>query len=123
MIIERDGTVVGDLLIRLQDAWAQQEVEAQAHLVEAEIGYVIDPEHAGQGYATEAARAALRICFEHLGVRRVTAGCFVDNEQSWRIMEKLGMRREQHSVRDGLHRTRGWLDGYQYAILADEWSS
>ena len=31
------------------------------------------------------------------------------------------MRREYHSRRDGLHRTRGWLDGFEYAILADEW--
>jgi hypothetical protein len=31
------------------------------------------------------------------------------------------MRRECHSRSDGLHRTLGWLDGYQYALLAEEW--
>ena len=31
------------------------------------------------------------------------------------------MRREEYAVRDSLHRTRGWLDGMTYAILADEW--
>ena len=31
------------------------------------------------------------------------------------------MRREEHSLRDSLHRTRGWLDGMAYAMLADEW--
>jgi RimJ/RimL family protein N-acetyltransferase len=36
-------------------------------------------------------------------------------------MERLGMRREEHSVRDALHRSRGWVDGYGYALLADEW--
>ena len=51
----------------------------------------------------------------------MTAGCFAANEQSWRLMERLGMRRESHSLRDGLHRTRGWLDGYEYALLAEEW--
>ena len=33
------------------------------------------------------------------------------------------MRRESHTVRDSLHRERGWLDGYTYALLADEWSA
>jgi RimJ/RimL family protein N-acetyltransferase len=125
VILERrdapEAGVVGELSIRLGDGWAQQEVEGRARTVEAEIGWVLAPAHQGQGLATEAARAALDVCFTRLGVRRVTAGCFVENEPSWRIMEKLGMRREQHSRRDGLHRTRGWLDGFLYALLADEW--
>jgi RimJ/RimL family protein N-acetyltransferase len=121
VVLERDGDVVGELMIRLKDGWSQKEVEEQAAKVEAEIGWVIAPAHQGQGLATEAAGAALRICFAHLGLRRVSAGCFVENEASWRIMEKLGMRREYHSRRDGLHRTRGWLDGFEYALLADEW--
>ena len=123
VVVECDGAVVGELSIRSQDGWSQKEVAEQAAGVEAEIGWVIAPEHQGRGYATEAARAALAICFEGLGVRRVTAGCFVANEPSWRIMETIGMRREYHSIRDGLHRTRGWLDGYEYALLADEWRS
>jgi RimJ/RimL family protein N-acetyltransferase len=121
VILERGGVVVGELSIRLKDGWSQEEVKEQASRVEAEIGWVIAPAHQGQGYATEAARTALEICFEPLGLRRVTAGCFVENEASWRIMEKLGMRREYHSRRDGLHRTRGWLDGFEYALLADDW--
>jgi hypothetical protein len=31
------------------------------------------------------------------------------------------MRREAHTVKDALHRDRGWLDGYTYALLAEEW--
>jgi RimJ/RimL family protein N-acetyltransferase len=123
VILERDGAVVGELSIRLKDGWSQDEVKDQASRVEAEIGWVIAPAHQGQGYATEAASAALEVCFAHLGLRRVTAGCFVENEASWRIMGNLGMRREYHSHRDGLHRTRGWLDGFEYALLADEWRS
>jgi RimJ/RimL family protein N-acetyltransferase len=63
----------------------------------------------------------LRICFEDLGLRRVTAECFAANEASWRLMERLGMRRESHNVGDSLHRSGEWLDGYGYALLADEW--
>jgi RimJ/RimL family protein N-acetyltransferase len=36
-------------------------------------------------------------------------------------MERVGMRREQHTVRDALHRSGEWMDGYGYALLADEW--
>lgn len=79
------------------------------------------PRPTGQGYATEAAAALLRICFEDLGLRRVTAQCFADNVASWRLMEKLGMRRETHTVRESLHRSGAWLDGYAYALLAEEW--
>ena len=89
--------------------------------MQAEIGWIIDPEHAGQGYATEAARELLRICFEDLRLRRVVAVSFADNTRSWRLMERLGMRREQYGVRDSLHRSRGWLDTVRYALLADEW--
>ena len=123
VILERDDEVVGELSIQVHDGWSQKEVEEQASHVEAEVGWVIAPAYQGRGYATEAARAALEICFERLSLRRVTAGCFVENEASWRIMEKIGMRREHHSRSDGLHRTRGWLDGYQYALLAEEWQS
>lgn len=121
LVIERDGVVVGDLMLLVEDAWAQAEVADQAHGVQAELGWVIDPAHAGQGYATEAAAALLRICFEDLGLRRVTAQCFADNVASWRLMEKLGMRRETHTVRESLHRSGAWLDGLAYAILAEEW--
>ncbi|HMJ78153.1 MAG TPA: GNAT family protein, partial [Iamia sp.] len=75
----------------------------------------------GHGYATEAAAEMLRIGFGELGLRRIVASCFADNTPSWRLMERLGMRRELASKAEALHRTKGWLDGYQYALLADEW--
>ena len=66
-------------------------------------------------------RELVRLCFEDLGLRRVTANCFADNEASWRLMERIGMRREPYTVRDSLHRSGEWLDGMGYALLADEW--
>jgi RimJ/RimL family protein N-acetyltransferase len=67
------------------------------------------------------ARFALGLAFGELGLRRVTAGCFAGNVASWRVMEKVGMRREQHGVRDSWHAELGWVDGFTYAVLADEW--
>ena len=123
LVIELDGEVIGDLMIAIEDAWAQAEVAEQAEGVQAELGWVLHPDHAGRGYASEAVRELLRLCFQELGLRRVTANCFVDNESSWRLMERVGMRRELYTVRDSLHRSRGWLDGMGYALLADEWQS
>ena len=115
------GPVIGDFMLRREDAWAQLEVAERARGRQAELGWVVDPDHARRGYATEAVRELLRYCFEELGVRRVTANCFLENDISWRLMERLGMRRETHAVRDSLHRSGRWLDTVAYAMLDDEW--
>ena len=121
LVMELDGRIIGDLMIAIEDGWAQAEVVEQGRNVQAELGWVLDPDHTGHGYASEAVRELIRICFEELGLRRVTAGCFADNEASWRLMERVGMRREVHTVRESLHRSGKWLDGIGYALLADEW--
>lgn len=121
IVITLDGTVIGDLMVAIGDAWAQAEVIDAARDVQAGLGWTLHPDHTGRGFATEALEAVLRICFDQLGLRRVTADCFAGNERSWRLMERIGMRRETHSVRDSLHRSGAWLDGYGYALLADEW--
>lgn len=121
LVIEHDGVIIGDLMLRITDPWSQTEVREQANGSQAELGWTIAPAHQGKGYATEAVRAVLDACFGPLGLRRVVAECFADNESSWRLMERLGMRRESHTRKDSLHRTRGWLDGLSYAILAEEW--
>jgi RimJ/RimL family protein N-acetyltransferase len=123
LVAELDGRVIGGLIVRVEDAWAQQEVADQAKGVQGELGWAFDPAFGGRGYATEAVRALISVCFGPLGLRRVHADCFLDNEPSWRLMERLGMRRELHSVKESLHRTKGWLDGLSYALLAEEWDA
>lgn len=115
--------IIGDFMLRRDDAWAQLDVADQAQNAHAELGWVLDPAHTGHGYATEAVHELLRYCFEDLGVRRVTANCFLDNEASWRLMERVGMRRELHAIQESLHRSGRWLDTVGYAILKDEWSA
>ena len=124
-LLDDDGaaTPIGDLMIKVGDGWAQLEVADQARGVEAELGWVLDPACTGRGYATEAIRAVIDACFGPLGLRRVHAGCFADNEPSWRLMERIGMRREEFSRRTALHRSGEWLDGMNYGILAEEWAA
>lgn len=114
-------TPIGDIMIKVGDGWAQLEVADEAKNVEAELGWVLDPAFTRRGYATEAIRAVIDVCFGTLGLRRVHAGCFADNEPSWRLMERIGMRREEFSRKTALHRSGEWLDGMNYGVLAEEW--
>jgi RimJ/RimL family protein N-acetyltransferase len=109
--------VIGTVSVELADGFVQPGGPTRTV---ADLGYTLDPAYAGHGYATEAARAVVDHVFDELGVRRVTAGAFVANTPSVRILEKLGMRREEHAVRDSWHAELGWVDGCTYAMLADE---
>ena len=84
------GPIIGDLMLRREDAWAQREIADRARGTQAELGWVLDPAYTGHGYATEAVRELLRHGFQDLGLRRVTAVCFFDNDASWRLMERVG---------------------------------
>jgi RimJ/RimL family protein N-acetyltransferase len=58
-----------------------------------ETGYWVAPKYGGQGMATEAANAAIRYAFGHLGAKAITIGYFDGNEPSRRIVEKLGFQK------------------------------
>ncbi len=59
---------------------------------ETEFGYWIARPHWGRGYATEAGRAALELARDSLRLGKVSAGHFLDNPASGRVLEKLGFR-------------------------------
>lgn len=121
LVFELDGRVIGDVMIRVSDAWSQREVRDRVAGVQAELGWTMHPDFEGRGYATEAVREAIRICFEELGLHRIQAGAFTPNEPSQKLMRRVGMRHESSSVRDALHRDHGWVDGVMYGLLAEEW--
>lgn len=123
LLIEAEGEVVGDLMLRVENVWAQREVEPHGRGRQAELAWVLDPAHTGHGYATEAVRELLRVCFDDLDLHRVVATCFVANTPSWRLMERVGLRRELHARADALHRSGDWMDTYGYALTAGEWDA
>jgi RimJ/RimL family protein N-acetyltransferase len=123
LVVELAGVEIGDVRIKIEDGRAQEEVAVDAQGVEAELGWVFDPVHSGRGYASETVRELFRLCFDELGLRRVVAHCFADNDASWKLMERVGMRREAHTKADFLHRSGVWLDGLSFALLAEEWRS
>lgn len=57
----------------------------------AEIGYVLNPDFSGRGYATEAAARVLEFGFCELELQRIEARFMKGNDASLRVMQKLGM--------------------------------
>lgn len=113
---------VGSGMLEVLDGMGQDDAP-EAEKVEGMLGYILDPAHAGQGYATELARNLLSLAFDDLGLRRVTAGCYADNAASRRVLEKVGMRLEQHGVQDSWHGELEWIDGCTYGLLKEEWDA
>jgi RimJ/RimL family protein N-acetyltransferase len=85
-----------------------------------ELGYVFSPGLSGRGYATEAARATLRLGFECLGLHRIIARIDERNEDSARLARRLGMRQEARLVRNELFKGE-WSTELDFAMLAEEW--
>lgn len=94
---------------------------ARAAWQNAVLGYFIDEAQNGRGYATDAARLALRFAFEHAGLHRVQAGVMPRNERSVRVLTKAGFRQEGIALRY-LEINGVWEDHIMFAITREEWS-
>lgn len=87
---------------------------------QGEVGWALNIRYRGKGYATEAARALISYGFDKLALHRIWADTSNINVASWKVMERLGMRREGY-YRESEFQDGRWIDGLVYAILADEW--
>jgi ribosomal-protein-alanine N-acetyltransferase len=81
--VDVDGRFAGFTGLRWTDVLGGSDLE---------VGWRLARWAWGHGYASEAARAALDVGFEH--VEQIISITAVGNERSWRVMERLGMRRE-----------------------------
>ncbi|MCA0993342.1 GNAT family N-acetyltransferase [Alkalihalobacillus hwajinpoensis] len=86
----------------------------------AEIGYVLSEDCCGKGYMTEAARRIIAFGFEELQLERIQARCFVDNEGSARVMEKVGMSYEG-TMRSAMFAKGKFRDLKMYAIVSEDY--
>jgi RimJ/RimL family protein N-acetyltransferase len=70
-------------------------VSFEAHFAPCvEVGWRLSRAHWGQGYATEAARAALRHGFGACGLEEIVAFTVAGNARSRAVMDRLGMTRD-----------------------------
>jgi ribosomal-protein-alanine N-acetyltransferase len=86
----------------------------------AEIGYTLGRSHWGKGYAVAAVQLLFHIAFKDLSLHRVCATCDALNLRSERVMQKVGMRKEGHFLKDRFIKDR-WRDTCMYSILENEW--
>lgn len=87
-----------------------------------EVGWRLDPDLWGQGYATEAARVALREAFTTLRLDQVCSVPQEDNPPSARVCLRLGMRFERR-VAIPATPARGALTGLLYLQSREEWAA
>lgn len=85
-----------------------------------EVGWMLNPAYGGHGYATEAARAMLRLGFEELGLRRIIARIDERNVASAQLARRLGMRQEARLVDNEFFKGE-WSTELDFAMLATEW--
>lgn len=104
-----DDQLIGDLAFRIDAAEPRQ----------AEVGYSFDPDHQGQGNATEAMRGLLVYAFNRVGLHRVFAMTDPRNGPSIRLLQRLGMRQEAH-FREYLWLKDEWMDDLVFAMLDRE---
>ena len=104
--------IIGDITLVLTSVEHRQ----------ASIGWVMNPEFAGRGYATEAASRVLTLAFDELGSHRVIAELDPRNTASAALCNRLGMRHEAHFVHSEIFKGE-WGDLSVYAILDVEWNA
>ncbi len=110
--IRDTGQVAGDVTLF--------QVSTQHRL--GEVGFVFHPDFHGNGYAREAAYGILGAAFDKLGMHRMIGRCDGRNTASAALLERLGMRKEAHFVRNEYLKGE-WTDELVYAMLEDEWRS
>lgn len=92
-----------------------------------EMGYVFNRAYHGHGYATESAVRILEFGFQTCGAHRIEAQCNQRNVASWKLLERIGMRREGHYIQKVFFERDEnghplWINSYSYAVLREEWS-
>lgn len=112
IVLRETGELIGDAVL----FWHSAEERS------GEIGYIVGPEHAGRGYATEVAEALLSLGFDGLGLRRITGRIDARNPASAAVLRKAGMRQEAVLVEHA--RFKGvWGTVIDFAILDREWAA
>lgn len=115
VVLKEHNVVIGDVNFTLQE-------DGETY----EIGYDFHEQYGKQGYATEACQALLNHIFITLAGRRVFAQCNDDNENSIRLLERLGFRREGYFMEDvsfkmNVDGTPIYINSYLYAMLCKEY--
>jgi RimJ/RimL family protein N-acetyltransferase len=90
-------------------------------LPEFQIGYFAEVDHEGQGYVTEAVKAALQIIFDHLNAHRVRLLCDETNLRSIRVAQRCHMTQEGHLRENKRHPDGTYSGSLIFGLLRSEY--
>ena len=110
IVLKNDNKLIGGCRIN-------KETSIMAH-----IGYMLNQDYWGHGYATEVAKALVAYGFTEMDVHRIYATCVPENTASWRVLEKAGLVREGR-LRESMMSQGNYCDAYVFGILKHEWNS
>jgi [ribosomal protein S5]-alanine N-acetyltransferase len=85
----------------------------------AKLGYAVNADHQGHGYATDAARTLIAYGFDQLGLHRITAAVGPDNAASIAVLKRLGFTHEGR-LRDHVFTNGAWRDSLLFSLLSHE---
>jgi ribosomal-protein-alanine N-acetyltransferase len=88
----------------------------------AEIGYDLEKASWRQGIMREALHTMLAYGFDHMGLHRVEALVYVENDASIRLLESLGFQSEG-LLRQYFRRGENYYDHWLLSLLKSEWMS
>lgn len=109
LALKSNDALIGDIGFRTDEGQRQ-----------GMVGYTLAQAYQRQGYMTEALRVVLKMAFEDMDMHRVIAMVDPRNTPSWKLLERLGFRREGHFIEHWMNKGE-WVDDYQYALLQREW--
>ncbi|WP_196246284.1 GNAT family N-acetyltransferase [Lacticaseibacillus zhaodongensis] len=93
IVLPESGQMIGDVGIYYRIA--EDGGDDPQH---RELGYELDPQFWGHGYATAALARILSLAFEKQGVARIKADVYVDNVVSLHLLQKFGFREATRGV-------------------------
>ncbi|QQS41351.1 MAG: GNAT family N-acetyltransferase [Acidobacteriota bacterium] len=86
----------------------------------AEVGYALNREYWGGGYATEGFDLLVAFAFGPLNLHRLEADVHPENAGSFRLLEKNGFKQEGY-LRERWHHLGRIEDGVYLGLLRPEW--
>lgn len=116
IVLKETNCVIGS--IGLHDRRPDPEIQ---HEQQREIGYVLSPEHWGNGYIPEAVHTMLTYGFEQLELERIWCGYFSFNDQSRRVVEKCGFTFAFSKIQELTRLDGRKVESLVYVMLNDEY--
>lgn len=110
IIHSENNEIIGDLGVHFID-------DAQV-----ELGFTLDKNWQGQGFATEAVKLILNYLFNNLHKHRVIGSVDPENKSSIALLKRLGFRQEAH-FKESYYINGRWVDDMVFALLRKEWEN